>query len=866
MSEQRCFHCGLPIMLEDPPRLDVFDHPQEFCCHGCQVVCEVIINAGNSDYYKHRDTTATPYNASKRQKELENLILYDNEKIQDEFIRSSSQGEWKEVWLILEDIRCAACLWLNEHTLRGMEGVLDVYMDYTGQQARVRWDPSKLKLSEILLAISRIGYLAHPFDPTQREALDKEQKDRSIQRILFALILGMAVMQSAIGSYFFGDVTAQGELPLWLKISRWVNVFSTLLLLAYPGQIFFKSAWRDLKNKTLGMDVPIVIGLSVAWLGSFYNTLRGTGEVYFESIAMFVIFLLIARYIELKSRIEATSLLDRAAKIIPQSILKYGATGLQQVAVAELKQGDHIQLKPGETLPVDGCLLTSASSFDESLLTGESKPVMHKVGDHLLGGSINIDQTVDIEVLSTQHASTLDEIQQLTHKSTQFRPHYVDLAEKVAIKFVAIILGIASLTFFYWYWHSGFNDINSALSHTIAVLIVTCPCALALAAPVALSLAAAGLNKFHLLPVRMSAIEKIHQLNTLVLDKTGTITTGKPKLESIASLGLLSENHCVAIAAAIEAGSSHPFAYAIQQYDAQKCKKLGGVYSKKLSKRQNFPGKGVQVHLGESIWRLGNQKFVCELLKTDVLGDFLPLYDKKINAWRKNGHSVLFLANEEAIQAIFYLCDPVRPGIKPFIASLKNSGVANIIILSGDHQQSVNAIGLDLGVNKALGNLSPSEKLQKVRQLQQQHENRVMMIGDGINDSPTLAVADISFTFSDATDLAKHNSDFIILKKDYVHLAQAFRLMRQTRKIIVQNLWWAVAYNVFAIPLAVIGWVTPWMAAIGMSLSSILVVLNSLRIKRYYPDRINDKNKTPTDDSLRPIESFKKSKNPGGCI
>ena len=432
MSDTKCFHCGLPVIEKKPPSLEINQQQQVFCCHGCKAVCDAIITSGHEDYYKYREGKAKTFDANELPELLDKLKLYDNENIQREFIRTDKNKHWKEAWLILEEVRCAACMWLNEKTLRDLEGVLDVQMDYTGQQTRVRWDPKKIKLSDILSAITQIGYVAHPFDPTQRESLNKEQKQRSVQRIIFALLLGMGVMQFSFSSYFYGDINAQGEYPLWVIISRWGNIASTFLILAYPGQIFFKSAWRDLRNKSLGMDVPVVIGLSVAWLGSLYSILRGVGDVYFESIAMFVIFLLVARHIELKSRITSTAMLDRMAKIIPQTVNKITTQGLQIVPVIELVEGDKIQLAPGETLPVDGHLLSAYSSFDESLLTGESVPVKHLKGDLLPGGSINIEQVIEIAVSSTKANSTFSEIQQLAKKSTQYRPYYVDIAEKVA--------------------------------------------------------------------------------------------------------------------------------------------------------------------------------------------------------------------------------------------------------------------------------------------------------------------------------------------------------------------------------------------------------------------------------------------------
>ncbi len=841
-----CFHCGLPVIEKKPPTLKVLQQQQAFCCHGCKGVCGAIVASGNGDYYSHREGTARTFNNAELPKLLDKLKLYDHEDIQREFIRSGiskdNQGNWKEAWLILEEIRCAACLWLNERTLRQLEGVLDVQMDYTGQQTRVRWNPEKIKLSDILAAITHIGYYAHPFDPSQREALNEEQKQRSIQRIIFAVILGMAVMQSAIGSYFFDTPDAQGNYPLWIQITRWISVASTFLLLAYPGQIFFRNAWRDLKNRSLGMDVPIVIGLSVAWLGSFYSTFKGSGDVYFESIAMFVIFLLIARHIELRARITATALLDRSAKIIPQtatlSIKKEGKHEYKEVPVIELQKGDKIRIFPGETLPVDGRMLSATSSFDESLLTGESLPVTHIKGDNILGGSINVDQLIEIEVLSSKTDSTLNDIHQLTQQSINYRPYYVDIAENVAGKFVAVILSIAVATFLFWNW----QDSANALSNMIAVLIVTCPCALALAAPVALSLSAAKLNQLHVLPVRMSAIEKLSQVDTLVFDKTGTLTAGTPKVEHVLSLGIENKDTCLRIAASMEQGSQHPFAKAIitaatDQVDAFK--------PISIHQLKQFSGQGVEAFINENIdenidennetlWRLGNEAF------TQVISTSLPEeIQTKILVWRVKGNSILYLSNDIGIQAIFCLADPLRIGIKGFLKQADSLGTKQMrkVILSGDHQQSVQAVANQLGITEFYGGLQPKEKLDWIKQEQSQaavqikKAGKIMMLGDGINDAPTLAAADVSMTFADATDLAKNNSDFILLGKGFNQLGNAFKLMKKTRRIIIQNLGWAIAYNVLAIPAAAAGLITPWMAAIGMSLSSLLVVLNSLRLK-----------------------------------
>ena len=822
MTDSQCFHCDLPVTETHPPTLKVLDKQRFFCCHGCKAVCNAIVQSGNEEYYHYRESSGKTFDPDVLTGLLDQLKLYDKPEIQRDFVRTDKNG--KEAWLILEEIRCAACMWLNERTLRQLDGVLDVQVDYTGQQVRVRWNPEVIQLSAILTAITQIGYVAHPFDPQYREALNKEQEQRSIKRIIFALILGMMVMQTAIGSYFFGTANETGEFPLWITLSRWTSLVVTAFILAYPGQLFFKNAWRDIKNKTLGMDVPIALGLLVAWSGSLLSTIRGTGEVYYESIAMFVLLMLIARYVELRARVSATALLDRASKIIPASVQKINKNNvLEEVAVIELQPGDRVQLSPGETVPVDALLLSDQSSFDESLLSGEALPVKHIKGDPILGGSINIEQPIELKVLKNSNHSLLSKIQQLTQQSVNDKPYYVDLAESVAGKFVAIILLIALLTGLYWYW----IDAQQAVGHIVAVLIVTCPCALALASPVALSLCAAGLSKLHMMTLRMSAIEEISHIDTVVFDKTGTLTQGKPHLETLITVGNYLEENCLSIAAAMEQNSEHPFAKALLTAASD-------LPLPELEKRVNHPGEGIEASFRviptasgcfvprHELWRLGCADFIGSMTENVT-------YTSQARQLRQQGLSLLYLCNEEGIQALFGISDPLREGVRDYISQIVATN--RRVVLSGDHPQSVQAVGESVGVSEVYGGLSPQEKLAWIQQ-QQQQGRRILMMGDGINDAPTLAAANVSMSFSDATDLAQSHSDLVVLRQDFTQLSDAMQLMKKTRKIILQNLSWAVVYNVLAIPAAAMGFVTPWMAAIGMSLSSFVVVMNSLRLRR----------------------------------
>jgi Cu2+-exporting ATPase len=355
---------------------------------------------------------------------------------------------------------------------------------------------------------------------------------------------------------------------------------------------------------------------------------------------------------------------------------------------------------------------------------------------------------------------------------------------------------------------------------------------LALAAPVALSLGAAGLNRLHLLAIKMSSIEKLSQIDTIVFDKTGTLTTGEPMLESVKVTADFGSDKCVQIAASMEQNLYHPFAKAIIKYYAETSQETGGMHFLKASKLELITGQGVDAVFNSEQWHLGNEKFISTFLKNNN-NRFTLTHDlaNQIKAWRAQGKSILYLANTQALQAVFCIQDPQRAGLESFLKQVKELGIKRQVILSGDHQQSVDAIAKQVGISEAYGGMSPQQKLEWVSDLQQKSKHKIMMLGDGINDAPTLAVADVSLTFSEATDLAKNNCDFILLGKDFRYLGKAFQLMRKTRSIILQNLGWAIAYNIIAIPLAAMGWITPWMAAIGMSLSSLLVVLNSMRLR-----------------------------------
>jgi Cu2+-exporting ATPase len=808
-----CFHCGLPLPEDSPaPVLQVLGLERPFCCHGCKAVCKAIADAGLEEYYRYRTGKAVSGRQPHIPEFLRQAAVYDRPEIQKGFVRAT--GEWREASLLLENIRCAACLWLNERRLRSLPGVVDVHIDDATQHARVRWDPAVIRLGEILAAIAGIGYIAHPYDASRDEQLRAERRRRSIERLVFAGAAGMMVMNFSLATYFMGDPGAGGPLPLWIVIGRWSSLLIVTLILGYSGQDFFAGAWSDLKNARPGMDIPVALGLSAAWLGSLWATVSGHGEVYFDSIAMFVFLVLLARRWELRGRLRAADRLARLARFTPRSAIRLDASGRREdVPVTDLAPGDRVLLLPGAAVPVDGIIVEGSSSFDESLLTGEATPVLHRPGERVVAGAVNGEQPVTITVTHTLDHSAITEIRRLVERGLERRPRYADLAEQAAGWFVAALLLVAAATAVYWL------RVEPALwlSSTIAVLIVTCPCALALATPVALAVSAGRLIDLGVLPLRMQAVDGLARSDLFAFDKTGTLTAGRPRLVAVRPTGSLDRDSILRHAAALAANSEHPLARALRGLPPE-----AGI---DVERYENVPGAGIRAWIAGAEWRLGRPGFAVGKRWLE------PEIRHRVDECRAAGYLVALLSGPRGIEALLTFEDPVRPGAAKLLAGLAQAGVRQFALLSGDAAPGVARLGARLGIRECHGRMSPADKLAWTRS-RQREGRRVAMFGDGINDAPTLAAADVSISFSDATDLANISSDFLILGDDASALAAARRVARRTRSNIVQNFAWAAAYNLVAIPYAAMGSVPPWAAAIGMSCSSLIVVLNALRLQR----------------------------------
>ncbi len=783
-------------------------HDEPMCCYGCQSVAQAIVDSGNADFYRHR-TTASPTGEALLPDFIRQTQVYDHPEIQKTFVRSSGEHQ-REAALILEGIVCAACVWLNERHVARLPGVLDMQVNYATQRARVRWDETRIKLSDILQAIHNIGYTAHPYDPQQQQlAFDRERRNQ-LKRIGIAGVLGMQVMVLSIALYAGGWSGMEAGFKTFF---RWIGLLLTTPVLLYSGAPFFRGAWRDLRNRSVGMDVPVTLGILVAFGGSLHASWTGQGEVYYDSVVMFIFFLLSSRYFELMARKRGAETLEQLSRALPAMATRITTTanGEQQdvIPLTELQAGDTVLVRPGETVPADGRITAGESSVTEALLTGESTPVTKGQGARLIGGSINIESPLTLCVEQVGLDTVLAEIVRLLERAQNEKPAITRLADRVAGWFVGTVLVVAAAVGVYWWQQAP----DSWLPILISVLVVTCPCALSLATPTAISAATGTMLGHGLLTIRSHSLETLARCSHVIFDKTGTLTLGTPVITRILCLSHLDERTVLGIAAALEQQSEHPAGKAIVTAAA-------GGKSLTASDFKNFPGAGISARIDKQQWFIGNAEFIAA--HTDAGSDRLP-------ADAGYGTCVL-LADRHQLHALFLLRDAMREEAPAVVKALQLAG-KQVLLMSGDHPAAAQQLASEAGIEAVYGGMAPADKLHQVQSLQQQGAV-VAMVGDGINDAPVLAAADVSIVMRDAANISQASADMVLLSSNLGALTRGVLLARKTLRIIKQNLSWAVGYNLIALPAAALGYVAPWMAAIGMSTSSLLVVLNALRLTR----------------------------------
>ncbi|MEE4378841.1 MAG: heavy metal translocating P-type ATPase [Candidatus Competibacteraceae bacterium] len=797
-----CFHCGLPVAANTRYVARIDDQECWFCCPGCQAVAKAIVAAGLADFYRHRTEPARQADESLVQA-LDELRVYDRPAIQNSFVRSEA-AHLRSASLILEGIVCAACVWLNERHVGALPGVHTFRINYSTQRAYLEWDEREIRLSDILAAITAIGYRAYPFDHDRQQAVYERERAGALRRVAVAGVGAMQVMMLALAMYF-GDYYGMDADSR--QLLRWISLVITLPVLLYSARPFFAAAWRGLRRRQLGMDVPVSIAIASAFCASAWHTWYGAGEVYFDSVTMFTFLLLGSRFLEMQVRQRAGRVAEQQVRMLPATAVRLGDGDAQEtVAVAELLPGERVLIRPGATVPADGRVVEGISSVDESLLTGESLPLPKSVGATLIGGSLNVESPLVMEIDKVGAETVLSTIVSLTERAAGTKPPLAQLADRVAGWFVGGVLLIATAVAVWW----GLHDPAVAFPITLAVLVVTCPCALSLATPTALTAATAYLTQCGLLATRAHALETLARVTHVVFDKTGTLTLGQLQLIAVESVGALDSQRCLELAAALERGSEHPVAQTLRKA-AQ-----GTLRAEQV---KNTPGAGVEGWVDGARYRLGRADFVAQLSAT-------PLVE---SATDKSTATRVALGDAQGVLAWFELADTLRPDAGAVVTALQAMGL-RVMLLSGDRAETVRTIAGQLGIDQAEAGLMPADKLARLHALQSEGAV-VAMIGDGINDAPVLAAATVSIAMGTGTQLAHAAADMILLSGRLDALSQGISVARRTVNIIRQNLSWAIGYNALATPLAATGWIVPWAAALGMSLSSLLVVGNALRLK-----------------------------------
>ena len=797
MKPLNCYHCGEPAPGKPAITLELEGELRHFCCQGCKAVCETIRAEGLDGFYQFRTEPAvTPKELTGS--ELSQLRELDHALVQKSFVTPVRSGQ--EATLLISDITCAACIWLLENHMAKQTGVISFSVNHSTQRARLVWNPEQARLSELLIAIHELGYRARPYRADEAEKSLKAEHRSALIRLAVAGIGSFQTMMLAFPLYF--ELVSELS-PEFVSFFRWFSLLVATPVVLYSARPFFTNALRDLRSRHLTMDVPVATAIGLAYVASAWVTVFGGEEVYFESVCMFTFFLQLGRYIEMQARYRSGLTGNALAGFQPMVASRVWGNESEIVPTHDLVAGDVIRVRPGETLPADGIIVRGQSTLNEAALTGEYLPETRTPGDEVHAGSVNGENPLEVEVRCAGAQTRLSGILRILDRVQGEKPPVAIMADRIAGVFVSRILILAPLIWLGW-WLAGAPN---AFDITLSVLVVTCPCALSLATPTAITSATMRLRKLGLLPTRGHTLESLNTIDTVIFDKTGTLTRGELSLVDTRVFGPYNREQCLEMAASLEQHSEHPVARVFHYLRSHSARNV-----------QNHLGGGLSGELDGHHLYIGHRDFV----QTSI-GHEPPECDdhRGMEIW---------LANDSQWLARFTLDDEPRPEAKAAVQMLQESGLRTIL-LSGDRSGHVAQIAQMLGIDEAIGQASPEDKLQVLETLREQGRH-IMMVGDGLNDLPSMAGAGVSVAMGSAADLTQLKADAVLLNGQLTQLVEALKTAQRTRRIIRQNMTWALGYNLCALPLAAAGLVPPWLAAIGMSISSLVVVLNAMRLGR----------------------------------
>ncbi len=792
MSEKiACTHCHLEFSKD----VMIVDGEHYFCCNGCQGVYHLLSDEGLDGFYeKAGNIKLTPPT-----QQYEDSSNFDAPAFYDRFVKINSDG-FSEVSLIIEGIHCSACVWLNEKALHKMDGIIEANINFTNNKATIVWADDALKLSQIIDMIRAIGYNAYPYDASLQEAhANKERKDYYL-RMAVAIFSSMNVMWIAVAQYAGYFTGIDQDIKTTLNIAE--GVLATPVLF-YSGWIFFRGAYYGIKTKVVNMDILVATGALLTYIYSIYITIMESGEAYFDSVSMIITFVLIGKFLEVLSKKSAADALDVLGKHIPSetNILVDGkiiSCKLEDVAI-----GDIVVVSSGEKVLLDGEIIKGDGSFDESSLTGESEPIYKTVGDNVISGTTSIDADIEFRATKDFAHSTLSNLVQLLDSAINKKPKIEQLANKLSEYFSSVILALSFITFLVWWlWPHSFE---ASFIVGISVIVIACPCALALATPVAtlvgLSLGASKGILFK----EAAQLETMAKVDTLVVDKTGTITIGKPSVVK----EHLFESFDKELLYSLVSSSKHPVSHGIYEYVNDE-----NFHVISFDSYTQIPAAGIKAVYNHIEYLGGNLKL---------------MQDNGVDVSFESDNTLFYFAIDKKIVAIYELSDQIKEGAQELVASLRKRKIRTVM-LTGDHKDVAFRVAQEIGIEDVLYEQTPEQKAEFIAQLHEQ-KHTVVMVGDGVNDVLALARADIGIVMGSGSDIAVDVSDVILLKDSLVSLNDAFKISRTTFGLIKQNLGISLVYNAITIPLAMAGYVIPLVAAISMSVSSLLVVGNSMRIR-----------------------------------
>jgi len=791
-----CTHCHLEFSKD----VMIKDGEHYFCCNGCQGVYHLLSEEGLDGFYdKLGDNKLAPPS-----NQFEDALNFNAPAFYERFVNVNKEG-FCEVSLIIEGIHCSACVWLNEKALLNMDGIIATNINYTNNKAKIVWDDEIVKLSQIIEMIRAIGYDAYPYDASlQEEKANKERKDYylRIAVAVFATMNMMTIMVAQYAGYFTG---ISENVKHILNIGEWV--LSTPVLF-YSGWPFFRGMYFGLKTKTVNMDTLVTTGALLTYIYSIYITLTRSGEAYFDSVTMIVTFVLVGKFLEALSKKSIADTLDIMSQHLPSDVKVVEDKKIVTKNVNDVKVGEIILLGAGERAALDGKVSEGSGSFDESSLTGESEPIFKSQGDTVISGTVSIDADIHYCVSKDYAHSTMSNIVSLLENAMNNKPHIQQLANKLSEYFSTAILLIAAFTFVGWYLYSSLFEQSFMIA--ISVIVIACPCALALATPVATLVGLSIASKRGILFKEAAQLETMAKADVLVVDKTGTITQGRPEVVHTEIIKEFDRS----LLYSLLLNSKHPIAKAVANaiYD-----ETLDCYA--LESLKNIPSQGITAMINGKMVAGGNAK----LMKTVGL-----------DVQSSSENSEFYFAYGGDLLAKYELFDIPREDAKDAISNIKKMGI-EIIMLTGDHAKSALKVAEMVGIDSYESELTPEGKAKYIESL---HKNgkTVVMAGDGVNDILALASSDIAIAMGNGSDIAIEVSDVVLLNDTFSSLYDSFKISKRTFKMIKQNLGLSLVYNGITIPLAMAGYIIPLIAAISMSISSLLVVGNSMRIKLGYKD------------------------------